>query len=169
MIRTETADSLSPRLRKLLAAVELYCRGDSRSNAIQELDRIIGVLSNLRNALLDDSRRERNLAAVESINQVLRFLDSAKSDSSFQLVLSDILRSSGRSTRRRPKPEPAQIEPNLTNQKIRELLERNPSKAELIQIANQRSIAVGKRTLDELRAAILSFIDRQESYDHLRR
>jgi len=169
MIGTESADSLSPRLRKLLKAVELYCRADLRSNAIKELDGVIDILSKLRNGLQDESLRERGLVAIESISQVLRFLEAAKSDNSFQVALSDILRSRGRATGKRPNPEPVEIPPNLTNQQIKELLERNLSKAELMQIASQRSIATGKRTLKEVRAAILSFIDRQESYEHLRR
>jgi hypothetical protein len=166
MIKTETMDSLSLQLQKLLKAAEFYGNADLRSKVIRELDHTIDILSKMRNGLMEESLREKSLGAIESIRQILQFLEDAKSDKSFQVMLSDILSASV--TEKRPDAESVEIPPNLTNQQIKDLLERNLSKAALKQIAEQRSISSGKRSIKEIRAAILSFIERQESYDQLR-
>lgn len=62
------------------------------------------------------------------------------------------------------------ISPNLTNEQIRKLLEKDLSKAELKEIAKQRSIFVGKCTTnDEIRIRILRNLERQEGYALLSR
>jgi hypothetical protein len=61
------------------------------------------------------------------------------------------------------------IADNLTNKQIRELLEKDLSKAELKAIAEQRSIAVGKSTNNEIKRRILKNLERQEGYELLLR
>ena len=58
---------------------------------------------------------------------------------------------------------------NLTNKQIRALLENDLSKAELKAIAEQRSIAVGKSTNNEIKRRILKNLERQEGYELLLR
>jgi hypothetical protein len=61
------------------------------------------------------------------------------------------------------------IASNLTNKQIRALLENDLSKAELKAIAEQRSIAVGKSTNNEIKRRILKNLERQEGYELLLR
>jgi hypothetical protein len=170
MIKTDGPDSISLRLRQLLGAAELYSKEDLRTRIVAEIDRIIDVLSNMRKGLADDSVRAKSVDVIESISNVLEFLEQSKSDQTLQVVLSGFL---SPHTHAKPelrhKREAVVIIPDLSNGQIRELLKKDLSKAELKQIAVQRSISVGKRSAQELRAAILSFIDKQESYDLLRR
>ncbi len=109
------------------------------------------------------------MVAIGNIKELLEFLEDAKSDDSFQMALSDILKANLRASERSPlRREPIEIPPNLTNQQIRDLLARDLSRAELAEIAKQRSISHAKRSREELRAAIMSFVDRQEDYNRLR-
>jgi hypothetical protein len=57
---------------------------------------------------------------------------------------------------------------NLTNGQIRALLEKDLSRAELKTIAAQRSISVGKYTIEEIKRRILKNLERQEGYELLR-
>ncbi len=57
-----------------------------------------------------------------------------------------------------------EIPANLTNEQIRKLLEKDLSKAELIEIARQRSISVGTYTKEEIKRRILRNLERQEGY-----
>jgi hypothetical protein len=58
---------------------------------------------------------------------------------------------------------------NLTNEQIRALLKKDLSKAELKEIAAQRSISVGKYNIEEIRRRILKNLERQEGYKILGR
>ncbi len=62
-----------------------------------------------------------------------------------------------------------EIPANLTNEQIRKLLEKDLSKAELKEIARQRSISVGKYTNEEIKRRILRNLERQEGYARLSR
>lgn len=62
-----------------------------------------------------------------------------------------------------------EIPANLTNEQIRKLLEKDLSKAELKEIARQRSIYVGTYTNKEIKRRILRNLERQEGYARLSR
>lgn len=62
-----------------------------------------------------------------------------------------------------------EIPANLTNEQIRKLLEKDLSKAELKEIARQRSIYVGTYTNEEIKRRILRNLERQEGYARLSR
>jgi hypothetical protein len=126
------------------------------------------MLTKMRSSLTEESRREKSMEAIQGISQVLQFLENAKSDEVFQAELSDILISASRRTGKRTKSEALEIPANLTDDQIKHLLERDLSKTELKQIAQQRSLSTGKRSIRDLRAAILSIIARQENYDRLK-
>ena len=53
------------------------------------------------------------------------------------------------------------------NDKIRALLNKDLSKAELKAIAAQRSISIGKSTKEEIKRNILKNLERQEGYERL--
>jgi hypothetical protein len=169
MTKVDSPETLSFQLRQLLSAAELYSNEELRTKIVAEIDRTIEVLSNMRKRLAENSLGAKGVSVIESISNVLEFLEQSKSDQTLQVVLSGILNSQ---TPARPEPrqkrEALVIPPQLNNAQIREFLKRDLSKAELKQIAAQRSISVGKRSSQELRAAILSFIEKQESYDLLR-
>lgn len=157
-----TSSKLLPNLKKLRNAVEMYSDTQRRSALIEELDRVILGLSEIRKKLSQVPAPETPSHTVSAIDEVLRFLDRAKADESFLALSSEVL---GTTPQRAPKPE---IPPNLTNQQIRDLLQNDLSKSELEQIARQRGISSGKRSKPELRSAIQHFVERQESYDRLR-
>lgn len=167
-MKANTTDSLSSNLKNLLSAVESYSDAEVRSRAVRDLDRMIDTLSRLRDGLQEGPVREKSTVTAASINQILEFLEAAKSDTSFQALLSSVQKLRSRKREKLPKPAPVEIPPNLTNHQIRELLKRELSKAELAQIAKQRSISSTKESKEKLRETILSFIERQESYDQLR-
>ena len=167
-MKTDITDSLSGNLKKLLSAVESYSNDELRAGVIRDLDRMVDTLSRLRNSLHEGPLREKSGGAVAGINQTLEFLEAAKSDTGFQALLLALRKAPPRKRAKVSKPGPIEIPPNLTNQQIREFLNRELSKAELAAIAKQRSISSTKQSKERLRATILSFIDRQESYDQLR-
>ena len=60
-----------------------------------------------------------------------------------------------------------EIAKNLTNGQIRVLLEKDLSKAELKEIAEQRAISVSGVRKDDLKRRILRNLKRQEDYEIL--
>lgn len=166
-MRPKSSDKLLASLEKLRRAVELYSDPQLRSAVIKELDQLVRALSDIRARLTSASVPERISATIAALQEVVEFLERAKSDEVLQMAFSEMRTTRARQTRRASIKEPIEIAPNLTNQQIRELLQRELSKAELAEIAKQRSISVGKRTKNDLRAAILDFIERQEGYERL--
>ncbi len=161
-MRLKRSNRLLDSLKKLRRALEIYCDARSRSAAINELDQVILGLSDMRTKLTHASAPEKTSATLAALDEILGFLERAKSDSTFQVTFSETV------TTRPRQNHNSQIPPNLTNQQIRELLQRDLSKSELEEIAKQRSISLGKRSKSHLRSAILDFIERQESYERLR-
>ena len=59
------------------------------------------------------------------------------------------------------------IPDNLTNEQIRNLLEKDLSRNELNDIAEQRAISVSGKKISKIRQDILRNLDRQEGYMRL--
>lgn len=95
----------------------------------------------------DPSLEARAAEVQHHLEQVIRFLEFAKSDE----VLKMLLLPARKIVVAKPKRQAVEIASNLTNEQIRALLERDLSKAELKSIAAQRAISVGKSTNEEIK------------------
>ncbi len=160
-MRRVLSKELLASLKRLRESVLLYSDAELWSAVTGELDRLIPALSDLRRRVAGGPTTEDAASVAAAVDTILAFLQRTKGDDLFRVALSQVPGHSSKSA------EKAQIPLNLSNEQIRELLRRDLSRAELEEIASQRSIAVGKRSKAELRSAILAFIEKQESYARL--
>lgn len=150
-------------LERLAEELAAWSDADAVSATSEALDRLIESLDGLRATV----HKESIPAPVNAIEEVVQFLRQAKSDPRLTPVLISFFERPPRKPAKKPLA-PVRIEPNLTNEQIRALLESDLARSELVAIANQRAIRTAKRSKADLRQAIRDFIDRQEGYSHLR-
>ena len=153
-----SAKSLISRLTRIKQEVEFLSHPEGKASFVQNLDELIGHLSRLREQLATAELDEKLTDVQRPLEQVINFLESAKSNDLLKALLIPA-----------PKPqrEPVQIPTNLTNEQIRDLLQKSLSNAELRAIAAQRSIPVGKANNEEIKRNILKNLERQEGYGRL--
>ncbi len=148
-------------LKRVREAVLVYGDAARWSEVGKELDTLITVLSELRETVNSQTSLGDVAPVAAAVDTVIAFLQGARGDSLFRMAASPAL---GQRSRR---AADTKIPSNLTNDQIREFLRQDLSRAQLEEIARQRSIALGAKSKEDLRSAILSFIDRQESYERL--
>jgi hypothetical protein len=133
-------------------------RPESKAAFVKSLDELIGQLSRLREELASSAFDEKTAEIRKPLEQVIGFLQSAKSDERLRTFLFPISK---------PQRQPVEIPSNLTNEQIRVLLEKNLSNSELKAIAEQRAISVDKSSNAEIKRSILKNLERQENYSRL--
>lgn len=143
--------------------LEYLTRPESKAAFQEKLDGLIAALTRLRSGLTNPSLAARAADIERPLEQVIGFLEFAKSED----ILKTLLAPTGKSAPPKAKREPVQIASSLTNEQIRALLEKDLSKAELKAVAAQRAISVGKSTNDEIKRDILKNLQRQEGYERL--
>jgi hypothetical protein len=162
-----TSKSIHPlvgRIRDLRESLLLLLSDEAWHDVIHEIEETVRLLQKLRAAL--DSGALQDGSTLSAIDHLLSFLARASEDERLRVLLR------GTKTRKRvrpskPKRQPIKIEETLTNDQIRELLKGNLSRDELRAIAKQRGISGQKRNTAQLRDAIISFLDKQDSYAKL--
>lgn len=145
------------------AELEFLAHPESKTAFLRNLDDMIVALNHLRAGLTNPSLETRAAEIHRPLEQVIEFLEFAKSDE----VLKTLLLPPRKDVVVKPKRHPVEISSNLTNEQIRALLEKDLSKAELKAIAAQRSISVGKSTNEDIKRDILKNLERQEGYGRL--
>jgi hypothetical protein len=158
--QTETFIS---KLTRIQQEVGVLTRPDSKDDFRKNLDELITTLDRLRGGLADPSLAEKATEIQRPLEQLLDFLEFAKSNE----VLAALLLPTRKFKTPKPKRQPVEIPSDLTNEQIRALLERDLSKAELRTIAVQRAISVGKSNNEELKQRIVRNLERQEGYGRL--
>ena len=155
--------NLISKLNRIREELEVLEQPESKSAFLKSLDDLIASLSRLRAGLTHPSLEGKAAEIREPLEQVIGFLEFAKSDESLKTLLS-----LARKTQTpKPKRQPVEIPNNLTNEQIRTLLKKDLSKAELKAIAGQRAISVGKFNNEEIKRNILRNLERQEGYGRL--
>lgn len=162
-MKSDPHKNLISKLNRIREELEAFENPELRSAFIKSLDDLIAVLSHLRTVLTHPSLEVKAQEIKEPLEQVIGFLEFAKSDESLRALLSR-----GRKTRTpKPKRQTAVIPNNLTNEQIRTLLKEDLSKTKLKAIAGQRNISVGKSSKEEIKKDILRNLERQEGYSRL--
>ncbi len=162
-MKSDPSKSVVLKLTHISKMIETLTRPESKAALQSELDELITALQGLRAGLADPSLDGKVAEVRHPIEQVLAFLELAKSDEALKLLLpSCVARHPAK-----PKREPIAVGNNLTNDQIRDLLGKELSISELKAIASQRAISVGKSNADEMRRAILKNLERQEGYGRL--
>ena len=161
---SKSQHALLGRLHDIREGVLLLLNDEARREAINDIDDTVRLLQELRVAL--DSVGVDDGSLIRAIDNLLSFLVRASEDKRLGIVLR---RTKARKLARPPKPkrQPIRIKENLTNDEVRELLRQTLSRAELEAIAKQKGISVGKRNINQLRDAVLGFVDKQDSYAKL--
>jgi len=149
-------------LRRILASADLAVSEPARRSMLQSLDELVNVLQGIRVAITDNNLSARLTAIQPALSQVLEFIENAKDDPQLCNLLA--ITSNGGKVKKR---EPVEIPPNLSNQQIRELLERDLSVQELQTLASQRSISVHGANRDQMKREIIANLNRQEGYERL--
>ncbi len=162
-MKSNPSKNLISKLIQIKAELEFLDRPESKAAFIKNLDDMIAALNRLRAGLTNQSLETRAAEIHRPLEQVIEFLEFAKSDE----VLKTLLLPARKAVAVKPKRQAVEIASNLTNEQIRALLEKDLSKAELKAIAAQRSISVGKSTNEEIKRVILKNLERQEGYGRL--
>jgi len=162
-MKSDPNKNLISKLNRVREELEVLAQPESKAAFVKSLDDLIGVLSRLRAGLMNPSLEGRAAEIRKPIEEVIGFLEFAKSDE----VLRALLSPTRKIAAPKPKRQPVQIPNNLTNEQIRALLEKDLSKAELKAIAAQRAISVGKSNNEEIKRDILKNLKRQEGYGRL--
>lgn len=161
-MKSEPSKSLVLKLSHIGKVIEVIARPESRDALRRELDELITALESLRAGLANPSLEARVTEVRGPLEQVVAFLELAKSDEVLRMLLPSW---GGRPAK--PKRHPIEIGSNLTNEQIRDLMGKELSISELKAIAEQRAISVGKLSAKEIRRAILRNLERQEGYGRL--
>lgn len=162
-MKTDRSKNLIAKLNRIKEELEFLARPESKATFLKDLNDLIVVLDRLRLGLTNPSLHERAVAIQRPLEQVIDFLEFAKSDQ----ALSTLLSAAQKTGTPKAKREALQIPSDLTNEQIRALLGKSLSKAELQAIAAQRAISVGKSNTEELKQRILKNLERQEGYERL--
>jgi site-specific recombinase XerC len=155
--------NLLTKLSRISKELEFLNSPESKAAFQKNLDDLIAALNRLRTGLTNSSLEAKAAEIHRPLEQVIDFLESAKSDEVLRTLLSPARKIAA------PKPtrQPVEIPNNLTNEQIRALLEKDLSNAELKAIAKQRAISVGKSNNEEIKRNILKNLERQEGYGRL--
>lgn len=162
-MKSKPITNLITKLNRIKEELGLWGHPDSKVALLKSLDELIASLNCLRNELANSSLETTAAEIRTPLEQVIGFLQRAKSDEALQTLLSV----AGITVVPQSKRQPVQIPSNLTNQEIRALLQKDLSKAELKAIAVQRSISVGESSNEVIRRSILKNLERQEGYGRL--
>ncbi|NJD78258.1 MAG: hypothetical protein FIB08_14395 [Candidatus Methanoperedens sp.] len=162
-MKSNQSKNLISKLNQMKAELEFLAHPESKTAFLRNLDDMIVALNHLRAGLTNPSLETRAAEIHRPLEQVIEFLEFAKSDE----VLKTLLLPPRKDVVVKPKRHPVEISSNLTNEQIRALLEKDLSKAELKAIAAQRSISVGKSTNEDIKRDILKNLERQEGYGRL--
>jgi carboxylesterase type B len=167
-MKARSADALLGKLAALKSLLKNLLDLDSQSAAAKEIGTMVETLLEVRARLTSADFQEKASQLIPALDQVLLFLEGAKSDKSLQSIVSQALCRRPRKPRTASTKVTPSIQPSMTNQQIRDIIQQDLSRADLEQIAKQRSIATNGRSKTALRSAIMDFISRQESYEILR-
>src|SRR6185369_6849881 len=143
--------------------LEIWTKPESQTAFVKGLDDLIATLNRLRDGLMATNAVENVADVQKAIGDVVKFLEVAKTDEAIKTLLLPVRKVATP----KPKRTPVEIPANLTNEQIRQLLEKDLSVAELKAIAAQRAISVGKANASEIRQSILKNLERQEGYERL--
>jgi hypothetical protein len=168
-MKARSADAFLGKLTALRSLLKNLQDLDSQRVAAKEIDTVVETLLEVRARLTSADFQEKASQLIPALDQVLLFLESAKSDKGLQAIVTQALSRHPKKPRRVATEATPIIQPGMTNQQIRDLLQQDLPKADLEQIAKQRSIGRNGLSKTALRSAILEFINRQESYEVLRR
>ena len=161
-MKNDPTNDLIAKLIRMREKLEFLSCPESRAAFQENLDDLIAALTALRAGLTDPSLEAKAEEIQRPLEQVIRFLEFAKSDEVLKALLLP-----ARKAAAKPRRQAVHIARNLTNEQIRRLLEKDLSKAELKALAAQRAISVGKSTSDEIKRDILKNLQRQEGYERL--
>lgn len=150
-------------LNSIKEELEVFAHPESKVVFLKNLDDLIAALNRLRTGLMNPALEAKAAEIRHPLEQIIEFLEFTKSDE----VLKTLLLPAGKVVAVKPKRQAVEVATNLTNEQIRALLEKDLSKVELKAIAEQRSISVGKSTIEEIKRNILKNLERQESYGRL--
>lgn len=162
-MKSEPSKNLITKLNRIKEELCVLGQPDSKVALLKSLDELIASLMRLRNELANSSLEATAAEIRTPLEQVIGFLQRAKSDETLQTLLC----LAGITATPKPKRQPLEIPSNLTNEEIRALLQKDLSKAELKAIAMQRSISVGESSNEAIKRSILKNLDRQEGYGRL--
>ena len=162
MKRNQT-NSLVAQLNRIKCDLAPLADPESKAAFLRNLDELVARLNTIRAQLLNPSSEAKLSEIGGPLQQVIDFLELAKTDELLGVFLSDEV-----PTRFvKPKRAPIEIRADLKNDQIRGLLAQNLSRQELKAIAAQRGISVGKASEEEVKREILRVLDRQENYERL--
>lgn len=162
-MKNQPSKNLVTKLHRIKEELGVFGSPDSKAALLESLDDMISSLKRLRSELTNPTLEMKAAEVKAPLEQVIRFLEQAKSDEALQVLLSF----TGIAVAAKPKREPVQIPENLTNDAIRALLQKDLTKAELKAIAMQRAISVGENTVADIKRSILRNLERQEGYGRL--
>ncbi len=162
-MKNNPSKDLISKLNQIREEIDVLARPESKATVLKNLDDLIAALNRLREGLTNSSLETKAAEIYHPIEQVIDFLEFAKSDA----VLQTLLLPARKPLAAKPKRKAVEVASNLTNDQIRALLDKDLSKAELKAIAVQRSISIGKSTNEEIKRDILKNLERQEGYGRL--
>ena len=162
-MKSDPSKNLNSKLNRIKEELEFLTRPESKAAFQKNLDDLITALNRLRAGLSNSSLETKAAEIRRPLEQVLEFLEFAKSDD----VLKTLLLPARKTVVPKPKRQAVEVASNLTNEQIRALLEKDLTKAELKAIAAQRAISVGESTNAEIKRDILRNLERQEGYERL--
>jgi DNA-binding FrmR family transcriptional regulator len=162
-MKQDQSKNLVAQLNRIKGGLDIFACPESQAAFLATLDQLIARLNTIRGQLTDPAIAAKLSDIGKPIEQVIDFLESAKTDDVLAALLADAVEN--RSTK--PKRVPVDIPANLKNDEIRRLLGQDLTKLELKALAAQRGITVGKATLEEVKRDILRVLDRQEGYERL--
>jgi hypothetical protein len=162
-MKSDQSKKLISKLTQIKEELDFLAHPESMAAFQKNLDDLIVALNQLRAGLSNPALEARAAEISSPLEQVVRFLEFAKSDE----VLKTLLFPPRKAVIAKPKRKAVEISSNLTNEQIRALLERDLSKLELKAIAAQRGISVGKSTSEEIKLNIVKNLERQEGYQRL--
>lgn len=162
MKRNQT-NSLVAQLNRIKCDLDLLADPESKAAFLRNLDELVARLNTIRSQMLNSSFEAKLSEIGRPLQQVIDFLELAKTDELLGVFLSD--ETPTRFVKQ--KRAPIEIHADLKNDQIRGLLAQNLSRQELKMIAVQRGISVGKASEEEVKREILRALDRQENYERL--
>ena len=162
-MKSNPSKGLILKLNRIKEELEVLASPESKAAFLKNLDDLIASLNRLRAGLTNPSLEAKAAEIQHPIEQVIEFLEFAKSDE----FLKALLLPARKTVAVKPKRQAVEVASNLTNEQIRALLEKDLSKTELKAIAAQRAISVGKSTNEEIKRDILKNLERQEGYRRL--
>lgn len=159
---TRKATDMREELNALIRNLECALEPRIRAEAISHIDELTQALGRMKVALEAPNLPAEAAVAVQSLDEIIRFLNSPSTRDLLPLFVRK-----GEVARVRKKRAPLEIPAGLSNDQIRDLLQKDLTKNELKSIATQRGISVGGLSVDDARQSILKNLERQEGYGRL--